>query len=93
MKVIKIDKNEWTNGLDALRESFRLYGPVKEREYAQFKELAAGQNPDLEIQNTRLSPKSLIFPQSEVMMDYSLDPKDEDQGICKEAPKDYSLRA
>jgi sulfhydrogenase subunit beta (sulfur reductase) len=93
MNVIKIDKDEWTNGLDALRESFRLFGPVREREYSRFKELTAGQRPDLEIQNTRLSPKSLIFPQSEVMMNYSLDIEDEDQGICKEAPKDYSPRA
>ncbi len=93
MKVIKIDKAEWTKGVDALRDSFRLFGPVKEKEYANFKELAAGQMPEMEIQNTRLSPKNLVFPQSEIMMDYSLDRNDEDQGICKEVPKDNSPRA
>lgn len=93
MKVIKIDKAEWTQAMEALRESFRLFGPVRQRDYANFKELATGETPELEIQNTRLSPKSLVFPQSETMMDYSLDKEDEEQGICKEAPKDYSPRA
>lgn len=93
MKVIKIDKAEWTQAVEALRESFRLFGPVRQRDYANFKELATGETPELEIQNTRLSPKSLVFPQSETMMDYSLDKEDEEQGICKEAPKDYSPRA
>jgi sulfhydrogenase subunit beta (sulfur reductase) len=45
------------------------------------------------MQNTRLSPKSLVFPQSETMLDFSLDQNDADQGICKEVPKDYSPRA
>lgn len=93
MKVIKIDKAQWSKGLDALRESFRLFGPVKDKDYYNFKELAAGETPEMEIGNTRLSPKSLVFPQSEIMMNYSLDKNNEDQGICKEAPKDYSPRA
>ncbi|MGD8836029.1 MAG: 4Fe-4S dicluster domain-containing protein [Desulfobacteraceae bacterium] len=93
MKVIKIDKAQWPQAVDALRESYRLFGPVKQREYANFKELAAGETPELEIQNTRLSPKSLVFPQSETMMDFALDKEDEEQGICKEVPKDYSPRA
>lgn len=93
MKVIRIDKAEWSKGVDALRESFRLFGPVKDKDYYNFMELAAGETPEMEIQNTRLSPKSLVFPQSELMMDYSLDKNDEDQGICKEVPKDDSPRA
>ncbi len=93
MKVIKIDKAEWTKGLDALRDVYRLFGPVKEKDYCNFKELADGQAPEMDVQNTRLSPKSLVFPQSETMMDYSLDKDDEDQGICKEVAKDYSPRA
>jgi len=93
MKVIKIDKGEWTKGLDALRESFRLFGPVKEKDFYNFKELAAGEAPEMKIQNTRISSKSLVFPQSEAMMEYALDKDDEDQGICKEVAKDYSPRA
>jgi sulfhydrogenase subunit beta (sulfur reductase) len=93
MTVIKIDKAEWTKGLDALRGAFRLFGPVKEKEYTNFKALAAGEAPALEMQNTRLSAKSLVFPQTEAMMAYSLDKDDPEQGICKEAPKDYSPRA
>lgn len=93
MKVIKIEKAEWTKGLDALRGNYRLFGPVKEKDYYNFKELAGDELPHMEMQNSRLSPKSLIFPQSETMMDYSLDKNDADQGICKETPKDYSPRA
>jgi ferredoxin len=93
MKVIKIDKAEWTKGVDALRDSFSLYGPVKEKGYANFKALAVGEMPTLDIQNTRLSPKSLVFPQSEIMMDYSLEKENHEQGICKEVPKDYAPRA
>ncbi len=93
MKVIKIDKAEWAKGLEALQKDYRLFGPVKEKDDYSFKELADGQSPEMTMQNTRLSPKSLVFPQSEIMMDYSLDAGDADKGICKEVPKDYSPRA
>ena len=93
MKVVKIDKSEWNQSLDKLRSAFRLIGPVEEKGYHNFKELEADEAPELSIQNTRLSAKSLIFPQSETMMAYTLDPNDADQGICKEVPKDYSPSA
>jgi hypothetical protein len=43
--------------------------------------------------NTRLSPKALVFPQSETMLEYSLDESDDDHHICKEVAKDDSPRA
>ncbi|KJS33370.1 MAG: 4Fe-4S ferredoxin [Desulfatitalea sp. BRH_c12] len=93
MKVIKIEKSQWSQGLDNLRDAFRLFGPVIEKGFYDYRELAAGQAPDLSFQNTRLSPKSLVFPQSETMLNYSLDPADPERNIMKEAPKDYAPRA
>jgi sulfhydrogenase subunit beta (sulfur reductase) len=93
MKVIKIEKSQWSQGLERLRETFRLFGPVQEKGSHSFRELAIGQKPDLTFQNTRLSPKSLVFPQSEAMLDYSLAPDDPERNIMKAAPKDYSPRA
>jgi sulfhydrogenase subunit beta (sulfur reductase) len=93
MKVIKIEKSQWTQGLEKLRDAYRLIGPVQEKNGHAFRELASGQAPDLALLNTRLSPKSLVFPQSEIMLKYSLDPEDPQCSIMQEAPKDYSPRA
>ena len=46
---------------------------MKEKEFHSFKPLHAGVQPDLDYVNTRLSPKELVYPQSEVMFDYTLD--------------------
>jgi sulfhydrogenase subunit beta (sulfur reductase) len=43
--------------------------------------------------NTRLSPKDLIFPQSEIMLEYSLDESREDHHIMREAARDDAPRA
>ncbi len=93
MKVIKIEKSQLSEGLAKLKDAYRLFGPVKEKAYHSFQELSADQMPDLAFQNTRLSPKSLVFPQSEAMMDYSLDKNDPDCNIAKAVEKDYSPRA
>ena len=58
-----------------------------------FKELEKRELPDLNFSNTRLSPKSIIYPQSEIMFKYSLDEKDPDHHIMKDAGKDYSPKA
>ncbi len=93
MKIIQIDKEKWEDGLKKAADSYRLFGPVKEEEFHNFKELAKGQSPDLSCLNTRLSPKSIIYPQSEAMFEYSLDESVEDHHIMKEVDTDYSPRA
>ncbi|MBT8339803.1 MAG: 4Fe-4S dicluster domain-containing protein [Desulfatitalea sp.] len=93
MKVIKIEKSDLAAGLDKLRGGYRLFGPVKDKTSHGFQELAAGQAPDLAFQNTRLSPKNLVFPQSETLLAYSLDGNDPEGHIAREVDKDYSPRA
>jgi sulfhydrogenase subunit beta (sulfur reductase) len=93
MKIIQIDKKKWAQGLDKAAQSYRLFGPVKDAEFHNFKELTKGQAPDLSCLNTRLSPKSIIYPQSEPLLEYSLDPSREDHHIMKEVNADYSPRA
>jgi ferredoxin len=93
MKIIKIDKSQWAPGLTQAATAYRLFGPVKEKEFHSFKPLANGAAPDLTCQNTRLSPKAIVYPQSEVMFDYSLDESREDHHRMREAAKDYSPRA
>jgi len=93
MKVIKIDKKDWTGGLGKLSGGYRLFGPVADKEFYVFGELAKGSLPDFAFSNTRVSAKSLVFPQTEAMFKYSLDEKEADHHIMKEADKDYSPRA
>jgi sulfhydrogenase subunit beta (sulfur reductase) len=93
MKIVQIDKKSWADGLKKLSETYRLYGPVKEGDFHNFKQLQQGQLPDLKCLNTRLSPKSIIYPQTEVMFEYSLDENQEDHHILKETNKDYSPQA
>lgn len=93
MNIIQIDKKSWEKGLESLSNSYRIFAPVKEEEFHNFKELAKGDSPDLSCLNTRLSPKSIIYPQSETMFEYSLDESREDHHIMKEVDSDYSPRA
>ena len=93
MTLVIIDEKSWTDGLAAAAGNYQLIGPVREKDHHAFKALEAGQTPDLDLVNTRLSPKELIFPQSEIMLEYSLDESREDHHIMKEAAKDDSPRA
>ncbi len=93
MKIIQIDKSQWASGLNQAATAYRLLGPLKEKEFHSFKPLVNGTLPDFSCLNTRLSPKALVYPQSEVMFDYSLDESRDDHHQLREAAKDYSPRA
>ena len=93
MKLVSIDKKQWEAGLDSLRASYRLLGPYKEKDTYSFKRLEEGEQPDFSFLNTRLSPKSLLFPQSEAIVEYSLDSREEDHHIMKAIEADESPRA
>ena len=89
-KVIK--KEEFQDFLKALKKTYEVFVPVKEDGFSSFKPLRDEGKVDLSFTNTRLSPKSLLLPQSERMFVFTLDEKSEDAHIIKEAIKDYPLK-
>ena len=93
MKVVKIEKNRWDAGLEALGGDYRLFGPVKAKEGHEYKALEKGESPDFNLLNTRLSPKAIVFPQSEDIIEFSLDESVEDHHIMKEVAGDPTPRA
>jgi len=86
-------KEEWIKALEGLKDSYKMFVPVRDGDFHNFKPLEDGKKPDFDYDNTRLSPKSLVYPQSERMFEYSLDENNPDANILKESPKDYSTRA
>jgi formate hydrogenlyase subunit 6/NADH:ubiquinone oxidoreductase subunit I len=93
MKIFKISKENWATGVEMLTDSYRIFGPVKESQFHNFKEINKGEQPDFNFLNTRLSAKSLVHSQTETMFAYCLDENKEDHHILKEVEKDYSPRA
>jgi sulfhydrogenase subunit beta (sulfur reductase) len=93
MNIITINKQDWARGLERLHDSYRLFGPVKQDELHNFRELVKGELPDLKLLNTRLSAKFTVYPQSEKLFEFTLDETREDHHILKEIQKDYSPRA
>jgi sulfhydrogenase subunit beta (sulfur reductase) len=83
-------KEEWLGALETLKESYRLVGPVKDGDFHTFMPLDGNKKPDFDYENSRLSPKTVVYPESERMFEYSLDETKDDAHILKESPKDYS---
>ncbi len=93
MKVIKIDKKNWTEGIDKSRENYQIFGPVQDKEHFVFKKLNLQEYPEMGNFLSVLSPKSILFPQSEKILTASLDESQDDHHIMKRADADYSPRA
>ncbi|MFH2098283.1 MAG: 4Fe-4S dicluster domain-containing protein, partial [Pseudomonadota bacterium] len=93
MRFLKITKNDWARGVEGLKDSFRVFGPVLERSHFNFRPLEKGQEPDFSFRNTRLSPKSTVYPQSEILFTYTLDKSRPDHHVHKEPPRDETPRA
>ena len=93
MRMITIAKTEWPQGLQKAADRYRLFGPVQDGDFYNFKALDEDTAVDMDFGNTRLSPKSVIYPQSEVLFEYTLDEDSPDQNMLKEPDTDYSPRA
>jgi len=87
------EKEEWMKAMEGLTDDYTLFVPVRDGDFHTFMPLREGKKPDFDYQNTRLSPKSLIYPRSERLFEYTLDPTDPDAHILKESEKDFSPRA
>jgi sulfhydrogenase subunit beta (sulfur reductase) len=86
-------KETWLETLRGLTTEYTVFVPVKDGDFHVFQPLEKETVPDFDYQNARLSPKSLVYPQSERMFEYSLDEEDPERRILKEAPKEYTPRA
>jgi ferredoxin len=93
MNILHIDRASWDRGVLKSGESYLLTGPVKDKDTHVFKDLKNGELPDMDYVETKMSPKALLFPKSEVMLTYSTAPDDPDCNIMKEPAKAYPKRA
>ncbi len=94
MRIIQIAKSDWPAALERSRKYYTLIGPVTEgNNVSKFRELAQGEVPDLSLGTTTLSPKSVVFPHSEVMFEFSTDASSPECNIMKVPEKNYSARA
>ena len=78
-------KEQWLTALEGLKASYKIFVPVKDGDFHSFKRLDEGNEPDFDYENTRMSPKSLVYPQSERMFEYSLDETEPDAHIMTES--------
>ncbi len=93
MRMLLIDRRAWQEGLKRAAGQYGLIGPVKEKEFHSFRPLKPGEMPDLAFQNSRLSPKHVVYPQTEPMFAYTLDEAREDRHLLKEVRREIPPRA
>ncbi len=93
MKAKVFTKDEWVLVLKGMTDSYRIYVPVKRGDFHEFVPLEEGTRPNFHFQNTRLSPKSIMYPQSERMFECGIDREDPEANILKEAPKEFNPQA
>lgn len=93
MSVVKIDKNNFKQGVDKARGEYQLFGPAKDKDRHTIRQLGRGEYPDMEHPDSVLSAKSVLFPQTENMLYATLDESDPDHHIMKPVDTDYASRA
>lgn len=81
-------KDEWLKGLESLKADYRLYVPSREGDFHQFNRIEDVKRVDFSFQNTRLSPKSVVYPQSMRMFEYTLDEEKADAHQLKESERE-----
>ena len=88
------EKGAFVDALRGVGDRYdRVYVPVKEGDFYEFKPLGEGVKASLGHGNTRLSAKSVVYPQSERMFDYALEGDVADSHVVKEVEKDYGPQA
>ncbi len=92
MSEVIIAKDELGSFVKRLLGSYEVFGPVSKGGMYQFEKISSPEELDLSYKNSKLSPKGVIFPQSERMFEFTLAPGKEDAGILKEVPKEYKQR-
>jgi len=86
-------REEWIEALRSIGDLYKIFVPVKEGDFHNFRPLEKETIPNFDFQNSRLSPKAIVYPQSERMFECLSDHEDPEARILKEAPKKYTPQA
>jgi len=92
MKFITIDKKDWAGGIDKSRKTYQVFGPVQDENGCQIKPLPPDVYPLMDAGVTVMSPKSVLFPQTEKMLTATLDETREDHHVMKPVEKEDTPR-
>ncbi len=85
--MIKIEKSKFSVFIQNLVGDFTVFAPVGEGRQSAFDEVADAESVNTALQNTVQSPKSIFFPQTEVLFTYN----DGDVQIPEAADKPFFL--
>ena len=88
MKFITIDKKNWARGVETSRQTYRLFGPVEDKNGVFIKQLDDGILPQMDYCDSVMSVKSVLFPQTEKMLITTLDESKPDHHIMKKPGND-----
>ncbi len=88
MNFVNIDKKNLEAGIKQLYDSYKLFVPVKEKNFYLFRHSYNCEFLSENYFNTRLSPKFVVFPQSETIFSYTTDEKSEECNLMKTPKKD-----
>lgn len=75
MKIL--DKNQLTKLIEEFIREYRVFAPVKKGKIMGFDEINSGNEACLDSKNTKQPPKSVFFPQTEVLFEY----KNSEKGV------------
>ena len=93
MKFITIDKKDWACGIENSKKTYELFGPVKDKDDFIIKKLGHNILPEMDYDDSVMSAKSVIFPQTEKILMTTLDESQEDHHIMKKTGTNYLPRA
>ncbi|MHA2037821.1 MAG: 4Fe-4S dicluster domain-containing protein [Promethearchaeota archaeon] len=73
-KILK--KDEIGKFYDEFSSEYNFYAPIKKKANIVFEKIEKSEDIVLDYLNSKIPPKSILFPQMEVLFEYTLDDKD-----------------
>ncbi|MHA1883560.1 MAG: 4Fe-4S dicluster domain-containing protein [Promethearchaeota archaeon] len=73
-KILK--KGEVEKLYNELASEYNVYAPIKKKGNISFEKVEKAEDIVLDYLNSKIPPKSILFPQTEVLFEYTLDEKD-----------------
>jgi len=68
-------KEKISDFIDILQKDYKVFGPVREKGDIEFKEINSAVDMDLDYFNSKIPPKSVIFPMIDTLFSYKKDGK------------------